>query len=333
MTEKTKNNPRSRIGYGSSYHRNGGPERRNADGIGSVLGGQMWVITPDKKGQPDNPCLWMAAGAVKFKNCNNFYDCTTCKYDHAMAVKSAAGKQVSWQDAMRKRPALERVCRHSLTGRIANRACALDFRCEKCDFDQFFEEVMAAQTTFPPTGVATVKGFDVPRDYHFHNGHTWARIESGGYLRIGLDDFSQKVFGQADGFELPLMGKELSCNEVGWGLKRKHNLADVRSPVDGVIMEVNTRVMKNPELANREPYSDGWLFLVRTPDVKRAAKRLFAGDESIAWISSEVDILEDMVADVAGPLAADGGTFGPDLYGNLPGLDWGKLARTFLKTG
>ena len=29
---------------------------------------------------------------------------------------------------------------------------------------------------------------------------------------------------------------------------------------------------------------------------------------------------------------ADGGTFGPDLYGNLPGLDWRKLTKTFLKT-
>jgi glycine cleavage system H lipoate-binding protein len=333
MTENANTNPRSRIGYGSSYHRGGKPQKRTADGIGSVLGGQMWVITPDRKGQVDHPCLWMAAGAVKYKNCTNFYDCTTCKYDHAMAAKSSAGKQISWQDAMRRRPALERVCRHTLTGRIACRACAYDFHCEKCDFDQYFEEVMAAKTSLGPAAMATVKGFDVPRDYHFHNGHTWARIESGGYLRVGLDDFSLKVFGQADGFELPLMGKELTNNEIGWGLKRKGNLADVRSPIDGVIMEVNTRVLENPGLANREPYGDGWLFLVRTPDVKKAAKNLLADEASIGWISGEVAILEEMVADVAGPLATDGGTFGPDLYGNLPGLDWNRLTKTFLKTG
>ena len=333
MADKRNETPRSRIGYGSSYHRG---QDRDVDGqqhIGTVLGGQVWVIKPDKKAQAEHPCLWMAAGAVKYKNCNNFYDCTTCKYDHAMAAKTAAGKQVGWQDAMRRRPALERVCRHSLTGRIASRACAYDFRCEKCDFDQYFEEVMAAKNNAAPLAVTSVKGFQVPRNYHFHDGHTWARIESGGYLRVGLDDFSLKVFGQADGFELPLMGKELNCNEVGWGLKRKRNLADVRSPIDGVIMEVNTRVMEDPGLANREPYGDGWLFLVRTPDIKKAAKNLFADEESIGWINGEVEVLETMVADVAGPLAADGGTFGPDLYGNLPGLDWRKLTRTFLKTG
>jgi hypothetical protein len=102
---------------------------------------------------------------------------------------------------------LERICRHSLTRRIANRACAYDFRCEKCDFDQYFEDVLAAKTKSDPPWMETIKGFDVPRHYHFHNGHTWARIESGGYMRVGLDDFSLKVFGQADGFELAPYGK------------------------------------------------------------------------------------------------------------------------------
>ncbi|BBO82208.1 hypothetical protein DSCO28_27740 [Desulfosarcina ovata subsp. sediminis] len=333
MSEKTNKRQRSRIGYGSSYHRGERHEVGSGPGIGSVLGGQVWVIQPDRKAVPENACLWMQAGAVKYKTCNNHFDCNTCKYDHAMQNKVALGKQISWQDSMRRQPALARTCRHSLTGRIAQRACAYDFHCEKCDFDQYFEDVLAAKTQESPDDIARVKGFDVPRHYHFHNGHTWARIESGGNLRIGLDDFSLKVFGQADGFDLPLMGKELNHNEIGWGLKRKHHLADVRAPIDGVIMEVNIRVMENPGLANREPYGDGWLFLVRTPDVKKAAKRLMDDEASLNWINNEVSILEEMVTDVAGPLAADGGTFGPDIYGNLPGLDWHQLARTFLKTG
>jgi len=332
MTEKGNGRSRSRIGYGSSYHRGQRDEMKQPSGIGSVLGGQVWVITPDKKAQAENPCLWMQAGAVKFKSCNNFYDCTTCKYDHAMQAKVAQGKQISWQNAMRRRPALDRVCRHSLTRRIDHRACAYDFRCEKCDFDQYFEDVLSAKTKSDPTWVETVKGFDVPRHYHFHNGHTWARIESGGNMRIGLDDFSQKVFGQADGFELPLMGKEMNRNEIAWGLKRRDNFADVLAPIDGVIMEVNTKVLENPGLANREPYGEGWLFLVRTPDVKSAAKNLMSDEASVDWVNAEVEILEEMVTEVAGPLAADGGTFGADIYGNLPGLEWKKLTRAFLKT-
>ena len=52
------------------------------------------MVKPDKKAKAANPCLWMQAGVVKFKNCDNYYDCTTCKYDHAMAIEGGAGQTV-----------------------------------------------------------------------------------------------------------------------------------------------------------------------------------------------------------------------------------------------
>nr|CBX31040.1 hypothetical protein N47_E45520 [uncultured Desulfobacterium sp.] len=276
--------------------------------------------------------MWMQAGLVKYKDCNNFYDCTTCKYDLGMSKKVEKGNGISWQDAMRKKPYLNRVCRHSLTNRIEQRACAYDYQCAKCDFDQFFEDVWTTKNKTVPGEIQQIKGFDVPVGYYFHNGHTWARIESGGYIRIGLDDFSLKLLGRADALELPLIGKEFDQGAVGWGLRRKDNMADVLSPVDGVIVEVNANVREKPEIANHEPYGDGWLFMVRSPDIKETVKKLMDDTAGLSWISEEVVELERMVEKVAGPLAADGGYFMEDIYGNLPGLDWKNLTKTFLKT-
>jgi glycine cleavage system H lipoate-binding protein len=290
---------------------------------------RIWVT---KKAKAANPCLWMQAGVVKFKNCDNYYDCTTCKYDNAMGQKAAKGKQLTWQAAMRLRPDMDRVCRHSLTQRIDTRICAYDYECGKCDFDQYFEDVWTTKNQSLPFEIQQVKGFDVPMGYYFHNGHAWARIESGGNIRIGLDDFSLKLLGQADAFDLPLMGKELDQGKAGWGLKRKDNNADVLSPIDGVIVEVNSKVRENPVLANREPYSDGWLFMVRTPDVKKTMSKLMTDQNSLAWINEEVSHLENMIEEVAGPLAADGGHLADDIYGNLPDLGWDKLTKKFLKT-
>lgn len=290
------------------------------------------MVKPDKKATIANPCLWMQAGVVNFKNCNSFYDCVSCKYDLGMQKQVEKGKQLSWQDAMRKKPDLERICRHSLTNRITRRVCAYDYHCATCDFDQLFEDFMTTKTKSIPFEMQQVKGFDVPMDYYFHNGHTWARIESGGYIRIGLDDFSLKLLGEADTLDLPLMGKELDQGNVGWGLKRKGNLADVLSPVDGVIVEVNSKVRENPKLANREPYGDGWLFMVRTPNIKGSVKKLMADTGSLDWMNEEVNTLENMIEDVAGPLAADGGYLQEDIFGNLPDLGWNNLTKTFLKT-
>lgn len=332
MATKRKEDRRSQLGYGSSYRKGQKKDLEQQHDIGAVLGGQVWKVKPDKEAQAANPCIWMQAGAVPFKGCNNFYDCTTCKYDLGMKMQVEKGKQISWQDRMRRRADLDRVCRHSLTHRIGKRQCAYDYHCSTCDFDQFFEDVWNTKTTTVPVEMHQIKGFDMPSDYYFHNGHTWTRIESGGHVRIGIDDFALKVLGEADAFDLPLMGKTLEVDKAGWGLKRKKNLADVLSPVNGVIMEVNSHIRENPKLANKEPYCDGWLFVVRTPDVKGAAKNLMADTDSFEWMNSEVSTLERMIEEVAGPLAADGGYLTEDIFGNIPDLGWKNLTKTFLKT-
>ena len=332
MAEKKNKTQRSQVGFGSTYKKGNVGDGKAQQEIASVLGGQVWLIKPDKQAKTANPCLWMQSGVVKFKNCDNYYDCTSCKYDHAMGQKAAKGKQISWQAAMKRLPDLDRVCRHSLTGRIEKRMCAYDYECGKCDFDQYFEDVWTVKAKALPAEMQQVRGFDVPMGYYFHNGHSWARIESGGFIRVGLDDFALKVLGQADALDLPLIGKELDQSKVGWGLKRKNNLADVLSPVDGVIMEVNSKVRENPKLANNEPYGEGWLFMVRTPDVKATMKKLIVDQDSLSWINEEVNQLETMIEEVAGPLAADGGYLADDIYGNLPDLGWKNLTQKFLRT-
>ncbi|MBW1785727.1 MAG: glycine cleavage system protein H [Deltaproteobacteria bacterium] len=332
MADKMAEGKRDQVGYGSSYEKGSGRDLGAGSAIGSVLGGQVWLVKPDKKAKTANPCIWMQAGVAEFKNCNNFYDCTTCKYDLGMHKKAEKGAQFSWRDAMRRRPGMDRVCRHSLTHRIEHRVCAYDYECGKCDFDQFFEDVWTAKMPGRPYETQTVKGFEVPMGYYFHNGHTWVRIESGGTIRVGMDDFTGKVLGGPDALELPLMGKELDSDSVGWGMKRKDNLADVLSPIGGVITEVNGNLREKPALSKERPYEDGWLFMVHTPDVKGTVKKLMTDTDGLGWMEGEVGRLETMIEEVAGPLAADGGLLVDDIYGNLPDLGWKNLTKAFLKT-
>jgi glycine cleavage system H lipoate-binding protein len=331
MEESVKKGKRDEVGYGSSYRRGTERDLGVKSEIGSVLGRQVWMIRPEKGAETPNPCLWMQAGVVDFKNCSNFYDCTRCKYDQGMRKQAEKGKQTSWQDAMRKKSGLERLCRHTLTRRIEKRACAYDYECSKCDFDQAFEDVWSPKASPQPYGARSVKGFQVPLGCYFHEGHTWAQVESGGYLRVGMDDFAAKLLGKADAFDLPLMGKELSQGKAGWGFKRETNRGDMLSPVNGVIVEVNAQMREKPGIANREPYAGGWLFVVHSPEIKDSFKNLMGDSASLDWMAGEVNKLEGMIEAVAGPLATDGGYITDDIYGNLPGLGWNNLLRTFLR--
>jgi glycine cleavage system H lipoate-binding protein len=332
MGQEMERGLRSTLGYGSSYQKGEVRDLEKQAGIGAVLGGQVWVVKPDKRAEADNPCIWMASGVIGFKNCNNFGDCSTCKYDMGMRKRVEQNQTISWQDAMRMREGLGRVCRHSLTGRIERRSCAYDYSCSRCDFDQFFEDVWTTKTKSAPYEVQDIKGFKVPMGYYYHNGHTWARIESGGYIRVGMDDFALKLLGGPDALDLPLMGKELNMGQTGWGMRRQDRDAEFLAPVNGVIMEVNSELREKPKAVQEEPYEEGWLFMIRTPDVKKSAGELMTDAEGMDWMNSEVTRLEHMIEDVAGPLAADGGYLGEDIYGNLPDLGWERLTKTFLKT-
>ena len=63
--------------------------------------------------------------------------------------------------------------------------------------------------------VRDVFGFAVPNSLYLHQGHTWAALETCGRVRIGLDDFSQKVLGPADEMRLPSPGREIAARPVG----------------------------------------------------------------------------------------------------------------------
>ncbi len=289
----------------------------------------VWQAKKDKN---EHPCLWMTAGVAKKKNCNNYFDCTNCKYDDGMVKLADAGKQTSWQDAMRMKDSKERTCRHTMTGRTTHKVCPMNYNCSHCEFDQYFEDALTPLTGHGAVHLNTVKGFDIANGYYYHDGHTWATIDSGGLIRIGVDDFSMKVLGNPDAFNLPLMGQELNKDSVGWGLKRKENLADILSPVNGVITQVNPNIRKQAEISSNDPYGDGWLFTVHNSDIKGEFKTLMTDADSVEWIDNEVTTLEGMIENEVGPLSTDGGLLMADVFGNLPALGWNNLTQTFLRT-
>jgi hypothetical protein len=165
----------------------------------------------------EEKCIWMEAGVIDYKLCNYYYNCSACPFDKAMKQttdKNAAarlqgleptGKKahiISWQEKMKKRPGLQRECRHALTGRTTSRLCPYEFECHTCEFDQMLEDSWQMQIPARISTIPQVDGFGLPEGHFFHLGHAWARVEHGGRIRIGLDDFAMKVFGAMDSLDL-----------------------------------------------------------------------------------------------------------------------------------
>ncbi|MEE9120582.1 MAG: glycine cleavage system protein H [Syntrophobacteria bacterium] len=293
----------------------------------------------------EEKCIWMEAGVIDYKLCNHYYDCHTCPFDKAMqqvADKNAeisrqglepSGKKahiISWQEKMKKRPGVQRECRHTLTGRTSYRLCPYEFECHNCEFDQMLEDSWQLQIPSRLTNIPQVDGYGLPEGHFFHLGHAWARIEHGGRIRVGLDDFSVKVFGQMDSLELPLTGEEVKFSEVGLAFKRMGKEAQALSPISGVVAAVNYQTTKNPSMVKEEPYNQGWLMVLDPTEMKEDLKALLYGQESTEWLQTEHQALAEMVSSV-GMTYADGGAI-DDVVGRVPELSWEKLTQKFLRT-
>ncbi len=113
-----------------------------------------------------------------------------------------------------------------------------------------------------------------PEDIYYHPGHAWARLEQGNRIKIGVDDFTQQVMGNIDDIELPHPGAKLNQGEVAWKVRHGNRKLNQLAPLGGIVVEVNERLRKDPTLANRSPYEEGWVLKIQTKALNREMPKL-----------------------------------------------------------
>ncbi len=176
-------------------------------------------------------------------------------------------------------------------------------------------------------------GFGVPAsDCYLHPGHSWAVLEDTGEVRVGLDAFSQKIFGPADEVKLPDLGKTYYQDHICLSLVRQGRKASFLAPVDGAITAINPKVRENPRLIHNDPFGAGWLFKVWPINLQRNLTNLFSGDATADWMHQESHRLINLMESEVGVTGPDGGTIIDDVYGNYPQLGWRPLVQEFLLT-
>ena len=175
-----------------------------------------------------------------------------------------------------------------------------------------------------------VFGFQVPiENYYLHRGHAWAALEGDDRVRVGLDDFSQKLLGPADEIRLPEIGKVYHQDHLFMALFREGKRSSFEAPVDGAIEAINPKVLQNPSLIHDDPYGEGWLFMVKPVNLRRNLENLLSGEGAVIWINEESHRLLKMMDTRVGVTLPDGGAIADDVYGNYQDLGWRPLVQAF----
>jgi len=150
-------------------------------------------------------------------------------------------------------------------------------------------------------------GFEIPQGYLFHPGHTWAVDEGGHNARIGVDSLTTHLLGKVTGIEVIGLNRWIRQGQKIFTVKSNGMSVDMVSPVEGVLITANEEVLRNPAIVQKDPYKDGWICVVQSPDLQTNIKNLLRGSFIGPWIQSTVRRITTMLPQSAAALAQDGG--------------------------
>jgi len=106
---------------------------------------------------------------------------------------------------------------------------------------------------------------EIPKDLLYTETHEWVAIEDG-IATCGITDFAQEQLGDIVYVELPEADSAVVAGEVCGVIESVKAASDLYAPVSGEVVEVNQDLAEAPELINKDPYGDGWLFRVKLSD-------------------------------------------------------------------
>ncbi len=128
----------------------------------------------------------------------------------------------------------------------------------------------------------------VPRDLFYTNDHTWGLVEDD-MCTIGITDFAQSELAEIVFVELPNVGSEVAQGSPFGTIEAMKTVAELISPVSGVVIEVNEALESDPRQVNMEPYGEGWIIKVvmHAPD---EIDSLLTPQDYMVYISDEEEI-------------------------------------------
>jgi glycine cleavage system H protein len=103
---------------------------------------------------------------------------------------------------------------------------------------------------------------NVPADRKYSRSHEWIRI-SGDQAVVGITDHAQRELTDVVFVELPVVGRKLQAGEPCAVVESVKTASDIYVPVSGEVAEINSAIVANPALVNRDPYGEGWFLKLK----------------------------------------------------------------------
>ncbi len=107
---------------------------------------------------------------------------------------------------------------------------------------------------------------NIPAELKYATSHEWVRDEGDGTFPVGITEHAQGLLGDMVFVDLPDVGDDIDAGEDCAVAESVKAASDIYAPISGKIVEINEELEDSPELVNTDPFSEGWLFRVKSSD-------------------------------------------------------------------
>ncbi|NEQ55153.1 MAG: glycine cleavage system protein GcvH [Leptolyngbya sp. SIO3F4] len=120
--------------------------------------------------------------------------------------------------------------------------------------------------------------FEYPDNLQYTDTHEYLKID-GDIITIGITEFAIDQLGDVVFLELPELGDNVEAGEKFGTIESVKAVEDLKSPIDGEVLERNDQLLDAPEQIGDDPYGDGWLIKVKADDLDSLDDDTMTADE------------------------------------------------------
>jgi len=179
---------------------------------------------------------------------------------------------------------------------------------------------------------------NVMKGVYFDKSHTWSYMEKDGNVRIGIDDFLQHVTGTLTKIKFKEPGDHVRRGEKIFTIIRNGKQIDIHSPISGIIRERNVSLIEDSSAINREPFGDGWVYLIEPVNWEKEIRFMFMSEKYQEWIKDEILRLREFFGIVLRPgkpaysqvILQDGGELVDNVLSDMEPEVWEEFQRNFI---
>lgn len=176
--------------------------------------------------------------------------------------------------------------------------------------------------------------FQIPGGVFISDGHCWATVSETGTVKVGIDDFANKVIGKIDSVGLPNLGMVIKKGQSLFTITQGQRTISFKSPVSGKVKEVNKFINSELDSFEISPYEKNYVCEIDADELDSEITSLKIGKSAVSFYQEDIERLQvlkkkTMTSKEAG-LEPEGAIFVGEME-KLDDINWKRFAEEFFE--